>query len=357
MFKLVVFPYDLDNRDIVINVSDSKKFQICDIVSPQGWGFKGQNVVINDVEIQIKSEIVMVSEECDAIWIMDSYYQLDFEDIVPILEVSKKKKWKVYWGRNCTSSEKETLCSIVPRESLVILENENFKFETTDRVYALNTPIVFLLDCFGDMFSSNVSILLSQAFEKIGYTTRCLSKRCDMGMTGKYDVLPMSAMDKKASNKERVIKLNNFLKEFEEEYKPDLIIIEVPGNVLEMSNAVHGDFGCAAYIFSKAIPPDGIIVNIPYSDNIVEYYKNLGEEIQKIVGVEVDFYNIVPKYLDINESEQRAKFEYVRLSEEFMKKNEMHRNDLNTILNEEDAIYIAKQMVEKLKTYAAVDIV
>ena len=40
-----------------------------------------------------------------------------------------------------------------------------------------------------------------------------------------------------------------------------------------------------------------------------------------------------------------------------MKKNEMHRNDLNTILNEEDAIYIAKQMVEKLKTYAAVDIV
>lgn len=64
-----------------------------------------------------------------------------------------------------------------------------------------------------------------------------------------------------------------------------MIIVVVPGNIVEVSDKLCGDSGTYLYMLSQSISIDSMIVNIPYFTELLQESQNVNNEIERIVGI------------------------------------------------------------------------
>lgn len=130
-----------------------------------------------------------------------------------------------------------------------------------------------------------------------------------------------------------------------------MILVDIPGNLLEASRKLYGDYGTYAYIMSKVAPPDIVICNIPYMDRVMENVEDVQNAIYSIIGCRVDFFNFVPYYFDLLESENTKKFEYVSVSNEFIEKKVGELEDSISLNSPKMASKLAEKLIQKLECY------
>ena len=78
MNKYVVFPYDDHLKEIVNWTDENIEDSIKDLLTMKGWGSCGSQVRIGNELVCVKSSLNEISEDCNSIWIVESYYDLDF---------------------------------------------------------------------------------------------------------------------------------------------------------------------------------------------------------------------------------------------------------------------------------------
>ena len=102
---------------------------------------------------------------------------------------------------------------------------------------------------------------------------------------------------------------------------------------------------------SKVAPPDIVICNIPYMDRVMENVEDVQNAIYSIIGCRVDFFNFVPYYFDLLESENTKKFEYVSVSNEFIEKKVGELEDSISLNSPKMASKLAEKLIQKLECY------
>ena len=349
MYHFVVFPYDRTNEKILTWRETTSYGTVTDIVSPTGWNMGGKQVNIGNRMVTIKTKIKDVSNECDSLWVIDNNNKLDFnEDILPVLKLCMEKGWKIFWGRSCTAEERNQIINMDSCHQVYFLGDFE-REQNKNRIYDFKIPVIFIVNMFPKMQTDFVFMLLYEAINSLGYKTRAVTYRNDFGMYDDVVLLP-DFKKNTTDNRERIIYLNNYLKAIEKE-KVDLFIGEIPGNMLEVSKKICGDFGCWQYIFNRALQPDYVICNLPYMDTILENYEMLGAVVSQTSGIDIDYYNVVHSYLDVMESENNEEFEYMSLSEEFIRKKVGKKEKMGYVFDKEEACNIATAIIEKLQEY------
>ena len=356
MYHLAIFPYDRLKESIITWKADMIYGEIIDVISPIGWDNGDTYIKTKERLIKVKTQINDVSEECDSLWFIESSRKIDFEkNIIPLLNICREKKWKIFWGRNCSKKEEDIINSIIPKEQIIFLGRDVFQKSGKDRVYDFRIPLIFVINMFPELENSSILLMLYDAICQLGYKPKLVTHKKDLAMYENVSVFS-DCLTRNMSEHEKIISLNWYFKLLEREDNPDLFLIDVPGNLLEVSKKICGDFGCNPYLFLRALQPDYVLCNMPYMDTILDNYKILGEISNRIVGVDIDSYHMVPQYLDIGESENNELFDYTSISNDFLE-SKIKNEDLFHVFNEQHAIILASSIIEKLEEYSNVKMV
>lgn len=207
------------------------------------------------------------------------------------------------------------------------------------------------------MDSENVSSEVYIELEKRGYKTYLLSAKKEKKLINSVDVIPEIVINNKGYNREKILKFNHYIKQVEIIEHPDLIIVEAPGNLLEISKMVTGDFGSGAYIISRGISLDYVICNMPYFSGFSEKCDDLGQCIEARIEAEVDAYNITSQYLDLADAEENGVIEYMDVSRDLIV-DEIKNNEKIYYLQEKMEISrVVDDIIKKLESYAEIELI
>lgn len=347
MNRYLVFPYENQLFYILDSFYNKIEGEITDLLTFPGWEESESFININSKEYQIKASIEDISDKCNSIWIVETVHKVDFfRDILPILIYAIDKKWKVFCTKTCSKDEKSVLKTIIEQDKLFLFEKEDMTEEFEGKIHDLKKPIIWVVDMFPQMPTINVLLRMFEVFQNMGYSVECISKYKNLEMLQGVDILP----DINNLRGHDIIRiLNNFFKK--KEKQKDLLLVEIPGNLIEISKTIYGDFGATAFMFSKAAPPDIVICNIPFMDKILQNKSTLLDAVLTELNISIDCLNLVPVYFDVIESEQMENFIYVSLTDEFIERKIEGNTNVYNLNNTSQVEFVVRRIIEQLNSY------
>lgn len=162
MNKFLVFPYENHIENILKSLEDKMYGRVEDILTLNGWWVKTKpEIHVGNKEIKIKKNIDEISKECNSLWVVESYFSLDFiSEIVPILIYAKEKRWTVYYGRRTSDSEEKIIREIIDKNKLHMNEKLNGKNWEENRIYDIKSPVIWIVDMFPQMPMNSLALEL-----------------------------------------------------------------------------------------------------------------------------------------------------------------------------------------------------
>lgn len=95
---------------------------------------------------------------------------------------------------------------------------------------------------------------------------------------------PKFMYSKKISETTKIILFNNYIKQIEQNEKPDLIVIGIPGSVFPYNNEINNYFGIQPFMVSRAVQADGVVCCLNFSNYTDKYFNDLKESLQYFYG-------------------------------------------------------------------------
>lgn len=350
VMRIAIFPYEETMKYILKNVS--KQYCIQKLISPIGWGYVGNVVETNNGMLMVEKDLG-TEINFDCICFVNSTFPMDFEStILPYLEICKKNNFKVMWFRECSKDVQKKLKDIISPENLLVISPErlNSDNEQLQTLYEITTPIIYVADVFPYQNSLYIQWDIYKEIQKRGYLAKLITSKPEQSMVEGVISIPKCEA-KNIDIAGYILKFNQLLKNIEVCENPDVFIIGIPGNILEISKKIHGDFGEYTFLLAKSAPPDYLVCNIPYCINIHERYMEIKESVEKNTGLEVDAFTVIPKYLEVMLSEENSRFEYISLPKEFVTSEINGKSNLYESYNRVGICRLVDDMIEKLSDY------
>lgn len=356
MYNIVIYPYDETIKNTLSHINDDI-FKIVGIVSPKGWGYYGRLLEIREEKIIVKANFSEIGEEFDGICFANSRFQLNFENyFLPILMECRKRNKEVFWCREYDEKELNIVKSYISDEKLHSIISDKPMLDAGQMVYDIGTPVVFIVDIFAGLNVYDFQFYIYEELKKRGYATKLISSRKEMGLVESIDTIPEFLFSNYCSIKEKIIKINQYIKMLEVIENPDLIVMGIPGNLFEVSKKLMGDFGSSAYLITRSICPDYVICNIPYFADFENKYEYLGGFVEKRLETRVDAYNVVAKYMDVLASEGRREFDYLSLPMEFVEERIKMNEKVYCLQKRSEISRIVNDIIFKLESYAEIEL-
>lgn len=357
MYNIIIFPYD-DTLNSILSYIDENVYDVKGLVSPCGWGYCANEIKIGRKNLKVYGNIDQVKENYNSICIVNSRYDLDFEKyILPVLKECKEKNLDVILCRDLLKKEIKFVKQYIKENKLHIIHEKYDVSKFQDEIYDINTPVVFIVDMLTEMHSENVSSEVYIELEKRGYKTYLLSAKKEKKLINSVDVIPEIVINNKGYNREKILKFNHYIKQVEIIEHPDLIIVEAPGNLLEISKMVTGDFGSGAYIISRGISLDYVICNMPYFSGFSEKCDDLGQCIEARIEAEVDAYNITSQYLDLADAEENGVIEYMDVSRDLIVDEIKNNEEIYYLQEKTEISRVVDDIIKKLESYAEIELI
>lgn len=313
--KITIFPYDTNFVDVLRATNIADKYEQIYLCTMKGWGYAGTNAGKVDNGKEIENLVIVDSfEECleksDIIVFVDNdneiikgkhIYPKMFDaamrgkDIVDLQvnNVMRQDIKEICSQRNCKYSSYSWDANMIET------------YETTKHLglYDTDVPVVVVLGETENTKKYLVERLLKHYIEKRGYNVALIGSKSFSSYLGDISFPNFMIADDEPSVKQ-VLMFNRFIKEIEQEKKPDLIIVGVPGGFLSCNSKLFGDFGILANKVLKAIVPDFLVVNVLYE----KYYEFFFDELQAVLNgrysVEADAFCISNYHIDWEKVEQ-----------------------------------------------------
>lgn len=331
MNKALIYPYDYEFYPVLENCIYFKDLEIKKLVSPLGWGLNETSYNFGNTYLKIDNNFDTSLSSCDIIWIVNSRLQIDFNnDILPKIELAAKKNKKVIYTRSITSQEKEILNTYYKDE--VIFFSKSNKIVNSDilkdEIYSINVPVVFITGLTEYTDKTLVQLRLWKELVQKSYDSIILTTKKECELFSRAYTIPDFMFNRNFTEREKIIKFNHFVKIIERTKRPEILIINIPGELMTVSRGFTGNFGILGYEISQSVRPDCVIMNLPYGSYSIKDIYRIGEGASYRLGCGVDFYNIVDRILDITNTKLNNKYEVVGLSSDFVQRK------LENVLNE-----------------------
>lgn len=328
MKKLLVFPSDFENINLLRNLDMIDTYKSIVVLSLNGSGQIGKNLSVIDkgspTKITIQSEDILENEllKCDDLLLLKSNFILNFEnEIFPIITKAISLNKRIlcnflmpdeYWQRIASYD------NIIAPNRLIYLQRPNPLPEVIGNtaIYEFETPIVFIsgLNERTDKLFSLLSI--RRHLSDIGYKTSCIiSNGC--GELINAHSYP-SYMFEPINEAQKIVLLNEYIKSIEQEERPDIILISIPGAAMPYNFKNTNYFGVQNFLVGKAAPPDVVVCCVNYAEisdeyinSVVQYYEtrfacrvlgiimnNISYDTYLTLSPELEFSSVQPEIVD-----------------------------------------------------------
>ncbi|SHK27148.1 peptide maturation system protein, TIGR04066 family [Clostridium cavendishii DSM 21758] len=386
--KVMVYPFDLEFSPVIRHENFLDSFEIVELVSPKGWGLVGKDASFADggdlLEMIVKDDFMKGLEKCDTVIFSDSEYYEDMEnDIYLKMQQAAQSKKNIVSFLNLEGTEKKHIlelsktnniyakfvCNIEDTEnnylsgrqisemSEVKYKNNSFNFEY---IHKIETPIIFVMGLLERISKFEIQLSLRDKFQKMGYKVCQIGSRNYCELLG-FHSFPHFMQVNYLSEVDKITMFNHYVKKIEDEERPDVIIIGIPGGTMKVNNEFTNKFGTYAYEISQAVEPDYFIMSTSYEKFKPEYFANLSLSAKYKFGHEIDCFNMANVQIDWNKTIELLYDIYIKLDSNFVSnKVEEYLNENIPVFNIFDAKHvdeIVNNIIDKLSSYAETEII
>lgn len=352
MEKLMIYPYSKAYEPYVNNAEVLEGYTISALVSPRGWGYEGDIVVDGqDNKYIVSADFTEKLDDCTCVWfVADDRQEMPKELLREKLQEVVKHGKRILYTRYGDDYYEE-MKQLIPIELYI---EKKTKLETMlnlskDRTYDIDTPVIVVAGLGQDTDKLAVQFILMQKFRRKGYTAIVISSRQEGDWKGIYG-MPGFVFDHSASETEKIIKLNHYVKQIEIREKPDVLLVGVPGAVLPLDGINHNEFGILAYEISFAVPCDAAVICMPYQSQFNGDFSQLAEDMQKRFGFQVEGIHMAAVVQDAQEFYAERKLSYVSIEQKVIdrKVSEIHGDSVWNIRNEQGAEKAVSRLIDTL---------
>ncbi len=297
-----------------------------------------------------------VLSEADILWILPTEIELDFEKyIFPKVKSAVKNNKKILCTRELESHEMEILKNTVPEKLWVKQEVRVPEYEKNNFIFDIDAPVVYVVGISRQINSTEHLVKLQQEFASEQYKTVIFSDAPEVLLFENGYFLSM-LKNNSLSNTERFIKMNHFIKQIEIQENPDLIIMGIMNGAVSLGMDIIEDFGIDVYGAARTVRPDCVVANVFYGEYKKGMLEEIGKEIQRTMGEEVDFYNITNQIMDSKESDMLKRVSTIEVEKSMVHHllGCLSQNDVFGLNSDKEYERLTVSIINKLSEYADV---
>ncbi|WP_321004736.1 TIGR04066 family peptide maturation system protein [Eisenbergiella porci] len=326
MKEAVLYPFLASNLPIIkYNNFFNKKYRIKTVVSPSGTGICGKDISLIDNRdfqgITVEENLIKCIHNSEALFVpWGNVTEADrYKNILQYIRAAIKIHKDIICNIKLKITDEKEIkkyCRLNNVNFLYSYNNENYSWlsHPITKMHVIPVPVIFVGGIVAE--ANNFEIVLSMTKKLIshGFKVTAFGMRPEYNLYGfHYNSLLMdfSSGQKVGMDIPMAISLLNhqFYRTALDE-KPDAIIVEVPGGMLE-TPLFPNDCGVMAYMLTKAIQPDFVVGTFLGSADIIsENIYVLNNEVNMRYGFQIDCAHYSNKSLNLASSIQKHRMEF-----------------------------------------------
>lgn len=269
---IAIFPVDEDFLSLPNNQRiklGEEYHQISYYITLSGWNIDNRKKALYTLdEFDFKCVETLV--------LINSFRMVEDEIFKKVVSVASKNKIKIVCARDDMDIDQELF------ENMCVEENVECEFVREESILSYNklmnnieTPVVMISGVGPYVDKFKVGLYLKNSFEKSGYRIIYLSPRREGKLFGTH-IFPEYMYMKDFDFSAKVFEFNGYINKLVKKEKPDIVLIGVPGETMELSDKHKMNFGIMANAVFNAVKPDVSILNMynmQYTDEFLEEQK------------------------------------------------------------------------------------
>lgn len=315
MKKLTIYPFRRTLSAFVDYISSFQEYEIAYLVAPKKSGLCGHvhgHVDYADYGYIVSDDIDEAISNSETIALFPAEKNLPYN----VCELVKK----------AISLEKEVVCVFKPtHEQRIELEkfakdhagSIRFCYETFpwddghfderymmfQGIYTPQAKVVFVAGLIQDIDQKRICLSFAQQIQMHGYHVSILGCNSFFPFLGFHDIETLFD-----DSVDTIRRLSSLIYKIDTVEKPDVILIEVPGEIMKFNNILCGDFGVSLFKVSQAVSADGMICCFPYGKYNDDFCNTINEYLQKKFDCTADCFHISNRMLLYNESIEYSEY-------------------------------------------------
>jgi peptide maturation system protein (TIGR04066 family) len=346
--RILVFPVDRESLPVIKGTASYPNICIHRLIAPESWGHDGESFMCADGMVEIHHDYENGLTDCSAVWIVDSWNELDFcKFIEPAIRLAYGNSKRVVCSRRLSALEKALLSDI----ELDYVDYSAFTptIGQDDRVQEIRTPVIFILSNTELCNQFYIETALCEELRNRSYESLLISSQKECIVFGQYSI-PHFMFGNEFSENKKVIAFNKYIRHLEVKHNPEIFIIGVPGVAMPYSHQYSIDFGITAYEMSEAVKPDFTVLSSPCMPYDTDYFKSVEESLQGRLGISVDVHSLSPYALDMTESSIEKQLGYLSVDDAYIQET-VDRIGYNKLLNlnrKQEMTHVVDRIIDKL---------
>lgn len=168
-------------------------------------------------------------------------------------------------------------------------------------VYVPQAKVVFAAGLLKGLDQQRVSLGLAKRAAERGYRAAVIGSGKWLPLIGYHDIGGLMEGNR-VYGEETVRLLNSLIRKIDTEEKPDMLIVEIPGELMKFNEMVCGDFGVGMYKISQAVKAEEIVCSLPYGEYTEGFYNSVSEYAEKKYDRGIGYFQISNRVFLYNES-------------------------------------------------------
>lgn len=320
VMRMLVFPYGFDCEPIIRHTGLLEPcYEIAALVSPGGWGLSGKNIAVeNDgIVLPVYEALEEVEEEFDSLFIPE----FEVDEVVENRLINKMMTLlpnisTVICAASLTAENRKRLeelcCTCVPSCNFIDISMnkrvEEYGLTVSSEKYPsvnpLSIPVVVIAGVWEKTDKFEISLSLRERFMRDGFKVSQIGSRHECEMLG-FHSFPGFMFQKDLDGIDKILCLNRWLIQIEENEQPDVILITIPGAMQDFNEKFTRGFGLLHHLVFQAVMPDVILMCTFYFRESAKALEELSMSCKYRFGAPVDLFHMSNLIIDFHESEER----------------------------------------------------
>lgn len=359
-----MYPFSADSIPVVrFHSVYCKNYSIDSLVSLPGSGLCGHDAGFADnrdnMGMLVEEDLEKALDSRDALFVPSGDSEgIQFKEIYDSMLYAAKKG-------------KDIICNIrMPKKKIAELRIEckrgggkftDFVYEsgkwysmTMTGIHKMKAPVVFVGGMMADANNFEIVLSLADRLRQDGYRVMAVGEKPEYNCLGFHgssilmDLVRGQLWDGDVTM--TIALLNHYFHYLEAMEKPDIIIVQVPGGMIDTPDFPN-ECGVYAYLLSRVLKPDYFICCSLYASFLQEHMRKMSCEMEARYGYPIHCVHFSNKAVSTSASLQKHKMEFIHQPLSSVKENlllEQGKIPFYQLLDKGDLEQMYQQMIEYL---------
>lgn len=314
--RALIYPYSEEFEPFMKYGRCMEDIEISETLSPSGWGvnkvFVGEN--------RNKNNATEVNwHNIDVLLLVDSgILNLSKSEILSVISYAAQKGKKILVNRNLDEDTFINITDICSKEQVELIDTRKQvqgEAFVDNRIRKIETPIILIAGMGEKCDKFSVQMFLKSYYEDLGYKTCLISSRTNAELYGIHS-FPEFMFGHTLDETSKIFHFNHFVKKLEEEEKPDIIIVGIPGGILPVSDKHPEHFGVFAFEVFHAVKSDVLFFCLHNNQYTKEYFDELQKLFEYSFHAKIDAFVIANHAYDSFSLETEGNLKYLSFTNE-----------------------------------------